>query len=242
MKYKSALVTDLSGSIEGLTASRNKGGQYFRARVIPTNPQTALQSTARQAFTQQSQTWPTLLGSERSAWDAFAPLIPATGPLGQTIALSGQQAYMQATVPIQFGNEFIPTDPLTQITLPPTNPTGAPTTVSPQIGAASQALDLVGVTFDSTDGWNNVDEGALFIYVGQAAPAGRRPQDQQLRFAGAVDGDLALPPASPQTFANPWPWLVADIGKEFVIVTVTMQPATFMPGQRDMSLPVAVAA
>ncbi|KKM06452.1 hypothetical protein LCGC14_1743870, partial [marine sediment metagenome] len=47
MLFKSGLITQGSGSIGGLTASHNRGGMYFRARTIPTNPATSFQTVVR---------------------------------------------------------------------------------------------------------------------------------------------------------------------------------------------------
>lgn len=244
MKYKSALVTDLSGSIEGMTASRNKGGQYLRARVIPTNPQTSRQSTARQAFAQITQAWQALDESERDAWDTFAPLIPATDSLGQAVTLSGQQAYMKANVPLQFVNvklAELEDDPaFTILDSPPANPTGSPTTVSPLVGATSAAASTFGVVFDNSDSWANTDEGALVVFAGQPAPSGKRPQDMPMRYAGIILGDSGTPPTSPVEFAHPFN-LTSDANKNMIIMTYTIDPA-FMPGFKDLSLPAPIAA
>lgn len=240
MKYKSALVTDLSGSIEGLTASRNKGGQYFRARVIPTNPQTARQSTARQAFTQVSQSWSQTSSSEKESWEQIAPLVPATGPLGQDVSLSGQQAYQKALTPVQFIKTVDPSSNLTLPTSAPTNPTGSPTSVSPTISGSDQVANTVTVAFEPTDPWANDDNGALEVFMKQPAPAGKKPQDMQERFVASIPGSSTTPPTSPFISFAPWEMGPADLGKAFTMVTVTIQPDDFMPGQRDETEPAQV--
>lgn len=95
MKFKSALVTQVSGSIGGMVGSHNKGGMYFRARSIPTNPQTPAQVAARNALTSVVDAWTNLTEVQRSAWAIYAQNVPVTNKLGDSIQLSGQQHYVR---------------------------------------------------------------------------------------------------------------------------------------------------
>ena len=56
LKY-SSLITGASGSIGGLTLSRNRTGNYGRARTKPVNPNTILQVAARSRIEQRTQHW-----------------------------------------------------------------------------------------------------------------------------------------------------------------------------------------
>ena len=47
MLFKGTIGAAYSGKIGGVVASHNRGGQYFRQHVIPTDPATGLQSTMR---------------------------------------------------------------------------------------------------------------------------------------------------------------------------------------------------
>lgn len=66
MKIKwGALVVDGSGKLGGHVASKNKGGNYLRTKVTPTNPQTAEQSNVRSIFATISSGWSSLTESSR---------------------------------------------------------------------------------------------------------------------------------------------------------------------------------
>jgi len=100
MKLTPTLGGALSGSLGGLTASHNKGGQYLRRRSVPTNPNTARQQQVRAALATLTQAWnSTLSDSERQAWRDYAASVTRTDKLGQTITLSGQQWYVASNVP-----------------------------------------------------------------------------------------------------------------------------------------------
>lgn len=90
------LFTNVSGSIGGVTGSRNKGGQYLRGRTTPTNPNSTAQQLVRSAFSDATSAWSALLAVNRGAWNDYAALQSWTNALGDPIQLSGQQAYIGA--------------------------------------------------------------------------------------------------------------------------------------------------
>lgn len=94
MKYRSTLMADLRGSMGGVTASRNKGGGYLRARVKPTNPSSEAQQEVRQAFAIAIAAWSTLTTTQRNAWNAYAQQTPVTDSLGEQITHTGRSWYV----------------------------------------------------------------------------------------------------------------------------------------------------
>lgn len=68
------LTTELSGSLNGITASRARGGiGYFRTRVTPSNPRTYLQTVIRAILSGVAAAWRlTLTTPQRAAWTAIA--------------------------------------------------------------------------------------------------------------------------------------------------------------------------
>ena len=69
MKFKSALVTQASGSVGGMTFSRNRYGMYTRAKGLPVNPNSEFQQAVRQIFSGLSSAWNGVLTSgQRSGW------------------------------------------------------------------------------------------------------------------------------------------------------------------------------
>lgn len=94
MKYvPSALVGQLSKSQGSTTAAHNRYGSYFRNRVIPVNPNTALQAATRSLLTAFSQTWRTLTANQRLGWQSLSELQPITDSQGQSIVLAGNVYY-----------------------------------------------------------------------------------------------------------------------------------------------------
>jgi hypothetical protein len=72
LKFTSQIVAGASGSIRGLTASHNRGGQYFRGRTIPTNPNSVFQQAVRNNLSVlQTRFLSTLTAAQRLAWTTY---------------------------------------------------------------------------------------------------------------------------------------------------------------------------
>jgi hypothetical protein len=85
-----------SGSKEATVASRNRYGQYFRTRAIPTNPDTTFQRTVRSRLGSLSASWRSLAEAHRTDWRDAARQIPLQDSLGQTYYMTGMQYYISA--------------------------------------------------------------------------------------------------------------------------------------------------
>lgn len=88
------LVSNISGSIGGVTFARNRGGAYIRNRTIPLNPQTVRQVIVRQIFGSLSNLWSvTVTAVQRTAWELYASNVPLTNTLGEDRNVSGINMY-----------------------------------------------------------------------------------------------------------------------------------------------------
>lgn len=184
MKFKSAFVGDLSGSVGGLTASRARGGiDYFRFRTTPVNPNTARQITVRSALSLLSQLWSEgLTQTQRNSW-----IFEVDGTV-----LQGLNAYQRANVPrIQAGLARV--DQLTG---------SGPITVSPVVVTQSLGAGR-SIAFTNTDSWANEDGSALLVYETRPVPPSRTFENRQ-RFADVVLGNGTTAPTSPQAYTSPW--------------------------------------
>lgn len=88
MKYTSAVLSAASGSVGGMTYSRNKGGSYCRARAVPTNRRSALQEVMRAILGSLSNMWSKLLDSDRAGWTAYADNVLMVNTLGASRKIS----------------------------------------------------------------------------------------------------------------------------------------------------------
>lgn len=95
MKIIPALTGPMSGKLGGMVASRNRGGQYFRRKAVPVNPDSNRQSAVRSNFATLISYWNnTLTPAERDSWSQWAANTPRIDSLGQTHVLTGQNAFV----------------------------------------------------------------------------------------------------------------------------------------------------
>lgn len=82
-----------SGSYQGLTASRNRFGQYMRTRAIPVNPNSTQQGVMRGRLGGNSAAYRALTPEQRAGWAGLGLMMVRTDSLGQSYTLQSSQAY-----------------------------------------------------------------------------------------------------------------------------------------------------
>lgn len=83
------LTVPSSGSHDGLTASRNRFGQYIRTRATPVNPNTAFQIASRGSLADAAVQWRALSDVERLAFQSAASGFTRVDSLGQAQTFNG---------------------------------------------------------------------------------------------------------------------------------------------------------
>lgn len=82
-----------SGSVGGVTSSRNRFGQYRRNRAIPVNPNTTAQGAVRARMSANAAAWRTITSAQRAGWSDLGNSMVRSDALGQNYTLTGFQAY-----------------------------------------------------------------------------------------------------------------------------------------------------
>lgn len=94
MKFISPILSDARASVGGATFSKNRGGNYIRAKVAPVQPRTPAQQAARASFAVFSGAWRGLSAAQRAAWASLASGITLTDTLGIAYKPTGSQLYV----------------------------------------------------------------------------------------------------------------------------------------------------
>lgn len=203
MIFKSPLISSGSGSIGGVTLSHNKGGQYFRRRAIPTNPNSTYQQAVRGVLNSLVNHWGnTLTAAQRQAWATYAANVPVLNALGDPIYLTALNHYVRCNTPRMQSGEAGVDDAPTVFNL------GEFTPPSFAYDATAGEID---VTFDSDDDWANEDDAVMII-------SGSREQSPTInyfkgpyRFAANIEGDSTTPPTSPAALTAPFPCTAGNL-------------------------------
>lgn len=197
MKFTSALITAASGSVGGLTASRNRGGMYFRARAMPVNPSSPQQQAVRTNLSSLAAAWSDdLTQAQRNGWDTFGTNTTVVDSLGAERQISGFNHFIRSnTLRLQAG--------LSPVLAAPTFFTGV-SFGEPTIAAWDLADQDVDISYNPAL-WASQTGGALLVYMSRPQGPGIKYFRGPYRLAGVVLGNTSAPPASPQTIDLPFP-------------------------------------
>lgn len=91
-------VTELAGSIGGVTYQKNASGNVARLRPNPTVNPSALQSNYQNNMAILVSYWPTLSQANKDTWDALAAAHDHTTPWGEIKTLSGYQWFISCNL------------------------------------------------------------------------------------------------------------------------------------------------
>lgn len=186
MKIK-PILGDMSGRLQGIVASHNRGGQYLRGRTVPITPPTTDQTAARINLSNSTQLWTqTLSSAQREAWDSYAVSNPQVNGFGDSVNIGGIGWFNKTNT----GRLQVGLDPVLD----------APVINGPAF-LTIPTVTIVGgnfsVAFDNTDDWAS-DGGALALFQSRWQSVTRNSAAGiALRFAGAIIG-AATPPTTPQ--------------------------------------------
>lgn len=93
------IVSDIRGSINGVTFGRNPAGLFARQRVAPVNPNSPLQVLRRGQLAQIAVGWrDDLSQARRDAWNALGSVTTFKNALGQDFNPSGIQLFIRTNV------------------------------------------------------------------------------------------------------------------------------------------------
>jgi hypothetical protein len=178
MKVLAGLITQGTGSIGGMTMSKNRAGYYLRARVVPSNPRTPQQSAIRQGLSGLSQTWQGLTAAQQSAWNTYAKEVPVILDNGQTKLLSGFNWYLGANqLRLQAGEATVADAP-TIFTLAGTpQVSNVRYTAAATIKADISVLDVVQPTSE---------DDVLLFFVGRPQTLGTAYFKRPWQFVGTI--------------------------------------------------------
>ena len=220
MKVRYSILADASGAMGGLVASHNRGGQYLRARVVPTDPASGFQVTMLTILGNLATAWQTLTDAQRDAWTTYGINVPVTNALGDSVTLTGQQMYIRNNAArVQAGLACIDDGPVVF----------ALDSLSPVAIQPNAAAGTLNISFEVTDQWVAEDNAGLLVY-------GSRQQADTInffkgpyRFTAIIAGEVAMPPTSP--VVAPSLFALTEDNVMFVRVLSVRADGRFSPSQ-----------
>jgi len=199
-KFK-PILGELSGKLAGSVFSHNGAGAYVRQKSTPTNQNSTRQQLVRSRMAYVSSAWQALSDTQRGVWSNWGTLNTVTDSFGNTVALTGQQAYVQLNSRVlnNGGLLFVSPPATTNVTVPASF---AATVTGPNTIAIVGAATL----------------GAAYRYEVLVTPgtgAGRNPNFRAAKWAGAS----ALAAGANFTITSAVPFTTGQYTNIFVRVT-----------------------
>lgn len=165
-----------SGKIGAMVAARNKGGQYLRARVVPSGSvASAKQQEVRNALASLATAWSSsLTADQRLGWNTYAQNVMVTNRLGDSVQISGENWFIAANTPrLQAG-------------LPVVN--DAPTTFDRgTVEFPNLTASIVTGSLSLSFGGTVTAAARVLVYQGQPFSAGRGKYYGSNQYAGSID-------------------------------------------------------
>ncbi len=191
-------VLDARGSIGGQVFSKNRNGNYIRARTTPVNPRSTRQNKIRSVVQFLAPYWSgTLTQLQRDAWEVYAAAITRANKLGAQIKLTGYNMFIRTNTPLLQSNKTIVPAAPTLLTLPPADPLFACT--------VDETAQQISVAYNDTLAWTKQDGGHLIVSMSIPKAAGNAFIGGPMRVAAVIDGIDPGGVASPQVMAVPFP-------------------------------------
>lgn len=205
-------VAQMRGRLGGTIFSHNRGGNYAKNFVKPTNPASPEQVAVRGRMTLLVDKWISVLTAlQRTGWKTYGDNVAMTNKVGDTIFLTGQQHYIRSNSPrLQAGLSRIDDAPvifdLGNYTQPTMSLTG---------GASGDIL----VAFTEGDQWVSADNAGMIVGFSRQQNPTINYFMGPFQFADSIDGDSATPPTTPETITSPF--LYAADNKAFGHIRVS---------------------
>lgn len=174
-------ILQMRGSVGGQTHSRNRYGNYIRAKTNPVNPATDRQNEVRNNLSDLVNRWQnTLTQLQRDNWKTYADNVVMQNIFGESMNLTGFNHYIRSNSSrLQAGLPEIDDGP-TDFTLTGTDEAFA---IAPTADD-----DVCAITFDDTKDWAQSSQGFMAIYTGLPKSSAIGYFGGPWRFAGAILG------------------------------------------------------
>lgn len=98
MRVQSTLYDKISGSIGNITGAMGRGGNYFKGKSNPRNPDTARQRAVRNGLAAANVAWTGGTIAQREAWEVYGATCTYESNTGNIVSLTGWNAFSRAYV------------------------------------------------------------------------------------------------------------------------------------------------
>jgi len=165
-------VSEMRGKEGGVIYSKNAYGNYIKAKVTPTNPQTSYQQAVRADLQGIAQSWAGLTESQKNAWNALGDTVTRTNVFGDQTTYKGFGLFMRLNLNLK----AIGQDPISEAPTVPELDGLSITSVTAT--RSTDALDIVFTPSQATKGTSIITYATYGLTEGKAFVKNLRRQIQ----------------------------------------------------------------
>jgi len=204
-----AMVSDIRGSVGGVTFSRGAGGQIARTRVKPVNPATAAQGQRRSLVAQFGDAWSSVLTQVyRDGWNDWAGGSTWTNKVGTSAIITGLAAFLRLNSLLMQAGKARRDPPPLQI-----GQAGSPSfTFTATHSDQKINIATPGDPFDK-----NIPANLLIFYMHAPTRVGRTSPSSARSYMGKLEGATPVPPTFPLALDAPWHF---EVGQQISVVGI----------------------
>ncbi|MBA7691428.1 hypothetical protein ES703_99972 [subsurface metagenome] len=199
------IITEMRGSIGGVTYSNNAAGDYRKLKRGPGRVRSIYQSPIREIFGYLTHYWTDDLSApQRTAWDTYAAGTTFYDSLGETYHASGFNMFLRTnTLLVRIGETIIETAPATG---------GHGTTLTIDKGQIypNETLNRIDFLEEAFTNWDKtVTSDIIIISFAPQIPPTLTTKRLPPRIVRSVVGDVGSPPGFPLLITYPFGYLKA---------------------------------
>jgi len=195
------MFADARGSAGGLTVSRSKAGPIARSKITPCNKRSLLQQNRRAALSTWSSYWATTLSqAERTGWNNWAAMSPTTNKLGDTIYVTGFNAFVRTNAMLQLIGEAVQEAAPVEY-----GQAGTPT-----FTFTAEDDDALGMSEPSVPFDKDIDKCFIAWFASRPYGVGREAIPTAFQYINRVEGDSVSAPSFPDVQVSPWPLIAGQ--------------------------------
>lgn len=194
MLYQGTWMTNASGKLGTLIASRNRGGPYVRAYTVPADPNTTEQQAARASMAYLVNLWKTgLTATQRARWARYTLKVRRLNRIGELHSIGGFQEFIRGNMLRQYETQWLGGIALPDLTSPPSNGQAATPLTPVTVTGQNTVTATFDVNFNAADPWNAFSNGGIFVFVSTMFSPTKNWFRGPWTLVGAVNGGASSP-------------------------------------------------
>lgn len=220
----SGLVTEMAGSVGGLTFQRGQTGTSARSKPIPVLRRSTYSITARQRLAYLNRLWSQLDPSQRDAWKTFSGTVSWFNRFGDPVPGDGYKAFLKCNAASNFSAGNYAPQPIQS------DPPVDTTSVVPAAPSFTSDPGGGNLLFSSSDSKTDATT-RLFFFGSPVCSPGRNKWFGNWKYLDLLDPEKDFPVNLETPYFNAFGYVpVPEAGQSAFLRVVVKNEGSYWPG------------